>query len=88
MINEPHAITAETAGFFFRDDVTYLAHNRVSSFPSLAKGAEKRQGASRLLPFLRSRTAPFSLPAIFLSPKHVCAFLRRVFVRDPTNRYC
>lgn len=58
MINKPHAVTAETTGFFSRDDVTYLEHNCVSSFPSLAREQE-RQGASYLLPFLHPRTVSF-----------------------------
>lgn len=67
MINEPHAITAETAGFFFRDDVTYLAHNRVSSFPSLAKGQKNVKEPLVCFLFfvpgqLRSHSPPFFSP--------------------------
>lgn len=77
MINEPHAATAETAGFFSRDDVTYLEHNCASSLPPLPPAGvqKKRQGASHLLPFLRPRTASF-----LLSPRPGERFC--VFVRD------
>jgi len=63
MINEPHAITAETAGFFSSYDVIYLAHNRVSSFPSVAKG--QKNVKEPLVCFL------FLVPGSFvLTPRH------------------
>lgn len=82
MINEPHAVTAETADFFSRDDVTYLARNRVSFFPFLAKGQKNVKELLVCFFFFVPGQQSFSLSAIFLSPEHVSAFLGCVFVRD------